>query len=173
MFAEFDYTQIYPTELANVMRIWTDSSNYINCYRTAYADRITITCNVFVSGTLQAQLVSGNFPVAPGSLKIAIGYKANDFVLYINGVKQAVDTAGAVPTCSKIDLANSNAGGQLNEGLISFAVYKTKLPDGQLESLTNIDVDTEELVSETTSLLTRMDSEPSNKLKNFINVAIS
>jgi len=173
LFVEFDYTQIYPTELANVMRIWTDASNYINCYRTAYADRITITCNVYVSGTLQAQLISGNFPVAPGGLKIAIGYKANDFVLYINGVNQAVDTAGTVPACSKIDLGNSNAGGQLNEGIISFALYKTKLTDGQLESLTNIDVDVEDLVAETTAIIDRMDSEPSNNLKNFINEAIT
>jgi hypothetical protein len=70
--------------------------------------------------------------------KIAIGYKANDFVFYYNGVQVGVDTAGTVPTMSAFNFSTGAStflwNGKVNEAII----FPTRLTNAELASLTTI-----------------------------------
>ena len=70
--------------------------------------------------------------------RIAIGYKANDFVLYVNGTQKVNDTSGAVPlslTDFKFYETSSNV---FSGGINSAALWKTRLTNTQLAELTTI-----------------------------------
>jgi hypothetical protein len=105
------------------------SANYIGIYYRATAFEI----EVVTSSGLQANIVSNNS--ATGRFKIAIAYKANDFVLYINGTQIGTDTSGSVPTCNKLDLFyNGEQPFQINQAIL----FKTRLTNAELASLTTI-----------------------------------
>ena len=97
----------------------------------------TLTINIFDSGTLQASLNGG---YCLGNKKIALGYKANDFVLYIDGVQVASDTSGSVPTASLIALGYLYiaSGYELGDSINAAALWKTRLTNTQLAALTSL-----------------------------------
>jgi hypothetical protein len=78
---------------------------------------------------------SYNFPsTATGRFKLALGYKANDFVAYVNGVQVSFDTSGTVPTCSQVGLYqyDQTPSVKYNQALL----FKTRLTNAQLAELT-------------------------------------
>lgn len=87
-----------------------------------------------VSGALQANISHSN--TSTGRFKIAAAYKANDFVLYINGTQIGVDTSGTIPTCSEIGLSVFNQAQALNYN--SAQLYKTRLSNSELAQLTTL-----------------------------------
>ena len=91
-----------------------------------------ITFDSVVAGVLQANIIHSN--TSTGRFKIAAAYKANDFVLYINGTQIGVDTSGTVPTCSEIGLSVFNQAQALNYN--SAQIYKTRLTNEQCILLT-------------------------------------
>ena len=91
-----------------------------------------ITFDSVVAGALQANIIHSN--TSTGRFKIAAAYKANDFVLYINGTQIGVDTSGTVPTCSEIGLSVFNQAQALNYN--SAQIYKTRLTNEQCILLT-------------------------------------
>jgi hypothetical protein len=101
----------------------------------------TITLNVYSGTTLQAAISGGSFTTGQ-TLKIAFGYKANDFVLYVNGVQIGTDTSGAISTSlSFIDLGSYLAlqstfqyDGKISQALL----FKTRLSNSSLAELTTI-----------------------------------
>jgi hypothetical protein len=94
----------------------------------------SIDYEVVVSTVLQVSISLANS--ATGRFKIAGAYKANDFVLYINGTQIGTDTSGTVPTCSEIGLFNyvQNQPLKYNE----VVVFPTRLTNAELASLTTI-----------------------------------
>ena len=93
---------------------------------------------VFSGGALTGQINLGTFTTGT-RYKVAIGYKVNDFVTYINGVSAGTDTNGAVPiSMSRIDLGaevgTPYTGYELNQALL----FKTRLTNTQLAELTTI-----------------------------------
>ena len=69
--------------------------------------------------------------------KIAIGYKANDFVIYIDGVLAASDTSGAVPTSlTQIEFGEGSSKfmGKYNK----FTLFKERLTNAELATLTTL-----------------------------------
>ena len=73
--------------------------------------------------------------------KVAFKYKENDFALWVNGVKRATDTSGAVPNIGTFNSLSFNRGDVNN---IFFgktkcvAVFKEALTDAELTCLTTI-----------------------------------
>lgn len=95
--------------------------------------------NLIQGGYFGNQIITSSF-YNDGVLKIAFGYKANDFVLYINGVLIGTDTSGG--TGFGIDYIDLTAvSPQLyNSGneLIYGAVYNQRLSNSDLAKLTTL-----------------------------------
>jgi hypothetical protein len=92
------------------------------------------------NGSIQANIQSTTLYSSGDTLKIAFAYKENDFVLYINGVQQGVDTSGALPsTMSKIIFNNYTAVGYSEANQYKQALlFKTRLSNEELAALTTI-----------------------------------
>ena len=96
---------------------------------------------VYSGTTLQALIAGGSFTNGQ-TLKIAFGYKANDFVLYVNGVQIGTDASGAISTSlSFIDLGSYlflqstyQYNGKINQALL----FPTRLTNAQLAELTTL-----------------------------------
>lgn len=104
-------------------------TNYIGIKITASQ----IGLEVVDSNVVQANINLTNS--STGRFKIALAYKANDFVIYINGVLIGTDTSGTVPTCDTLDLYY-NITNKVN--LNSTALWKTRLQNQELVTLTTI-----------------------------------
>jgi hypothetical protein len=106
----------------------TLTSNYLGIGLNA----TTIIFESVESAALQAQIVLNNS--STGRFKIAAAYKANDFVMYVNGTQVGTDTSGSVPTCSQVGLYqyNQNQSLKYNQALL----FKTRLTNAQLAELT-------------------------------------
>ena len=68
--------------------------------------------------------------------KVAVAYKQNDFVMYLNGVQISVDTSGNVPTCSEIYVGKYIDGGVRMGDVKSLYLYNTRLSNSELQELT-------------------------------------
>ena len=79
-----------------------------------------------------------NFAVStPQILKVAVAYKVNDFVMYVNGTQVGTDTSATVPTCDILDL-NFNGPSANAFGIAQTLIFKTRLTNAQLAELTTI-----------------------------------
>ena len=108
----------------------TSSSNYLGI-----AFKVNeIAFESVVSAAAQAIITYSNS--STGRFKIAAAYKANDFVLYVNGVQIGTDTSGTVPACSQLGLNAFATAQALNYN--SVQVYKTRLTNAELATLTTI-----------------------------------
>ena len=97
----------------------------------------SLTVNIYDGGVLQAGLNGG---YCLGRKKIALGYKADDFVLYIDGVQIATDTSGSIPAASLIALGYLYiaSGFELGDSINTSALWKTRLNNSELATLTTI-----------------------------------
>lgn len=96
-----------------------------------------LTARVNVGAVTLADIVSSSIS-ANTRYKMAIAYKANDFAFYVNGVQIGTDTNGTVPACSKFGYDNGS-GTAIFNGLNSQALlFKTRLPNSELASMTTL-----------------------------------
>ena len=93
---------------------------------------------VSTGGVLQVLIRSS--VIASGTFKIAAAYNLNDFVLYVNGVQIGTDTSGTVPACPNIYLGSTEVVGglSLNDHIRCAAIYKERLTNAELASLTTL-----------------------------------
>ena len=104
----------------------------------AYVDNNGIaSAGVDVGGVNQVA-IAGSTALSAGYHKIAFAYKANDFVLYVNGSQVASDTSGSVPTCDEIYIDKYIDDGDRNATKKQFVLFKTRLTNAELASLTTI-----------------------------------
>jgi len=83
--------------------------------------------------TIPSSAISGN------TFKLALAYKANDFVFYVNGVQIGANTSNSVPACSDVYLGKNESPatvGILNDRINSAILWKERLSNAQLELLT-------------------------------------
>jgi hypothetical protein len=93
---------------------------------------------IFNGGTLQCTIDTSAL-TNTGTYKLALAYKNNDIVFYVNGVQIGVDTSATIPTCSRVDLGQNYAGAsQLGDGINNANIWKTRLTNTELETLTTI-----------------------------------
>ena len=94
---------------------------------------------VRVAGVLEVNSFSPTNVYTNGIFKIAVAYKLNDFVLYINGLQILTDTSGTVPACSRIDVGSQlGTSNFLDDKLYQATIYKTRLTNAELATLTTI-----------------------------------
>ncbi len=86
-----------------------------------------------------SQALLGVVPPAFGSItKTASAFAANDFRFAVNGASAGDDTAGTLPTVTRIDLGNRPATDRAIDGYIRrFAFFSTALTNAEMQALTN------------------------------------
>ena len=93
---------------------------------------------IFNGGTLQCSIDSSTI-TNTGAYKLALAYKNNDIVFYINGIQIGVDTSATIPTCSRVDLGHNYAGvSQFSDGITNANIFKTRLSNTELAQLTTL-----------------------------------
>jgi hypothetical protein len=70
--------------------------------------------------------------------KIAVGYKENDFAVYLNGTSVGTDSTCNVPAMNKIDLGNFNGANIISDRIRSAALYTTRLTNAELIALSTL-----------------------------------
>jgi hypothetical protein len=121
---DFVIGQIYNSSTpANSIYFYITSANVIE----AFVD----------NGGNQARIIPPSAS-AQGNYKLAIGYKANDFVYYINGVQIGTDTSGTVPTCNSVNLIDYVGTPVYMEksAINQYLLFTTRLSNAQLAELT-------------------------------------
>lgn len=91
---------------------------------------------VCVNGTVQALITKSGFTA--GRHKVAFGYKANDFVLYVDGVLVGTDTSGTVGAQDSFGLQYGTSQFIGQQYVSQALVFKTRLTNAQLAELTTI-----------------------------------
>lgn len=93
---------------------------------------------IFNGGTLQCSIDTSTITTT-GTYKLALAYKNNDIVFYVNGVQIGVDTSATIPTCSRVDVGQNYAGvSQLSDNVLLSTLFKTRLTNGELVTLTTL-----------------------------------
>ena len=91
---------------------------------------------IYDSGLQQFLFEAG--PLSVGRHKMAIGYKTNDTVFYIDGVLKTTDNNVTIPTTARVDIGFIG-GGSINKTQTNLtALWKTRLTNTQLAQLTTI-----------------------------------
>ena len=97
--------------------------------------------NAFVyNGATQVDFDSPSIYNTGDVLKMAFAYKANDFVMYVNGVQEGTDTSGAVPSSMSAMRLNSYlvSGYEHAQNFKQALLFKTRLTNAELASLTTL-----------------------------------
>jgi hypothetical protein len=127
------YADINPRALATTSGISINDntvSNRIRLATTSVSDQGTVT----TSGTDQA-VINGGTPVANTNMRLALGYKVNDFGLSLNASTTSTDTVGTVPVVNQLQIgAETTSRGNLT--LKKVAYYPAKLTSAQLQAIT-------------------------------------
>jgi hypothetical protein len=110
------------------------SNGLINAYITSAGQ---LESYVIVGGSVVGYLNPAFFPTAGTRYKIAVAYKANDYVLYINGTLIGTDTSLTIPAMSELYISSDKAAGYRNAEKVNQALlFKTRLTNAQLAELT-------------------------------------
>jgi hypothetical protein len=113
------------------------NSNQINLQ--IQASTTTLTFAVLNGVAVQALInTSTNFYTLGSTIKIAVAYKANDFVFYANGSQIGIDTSGTVPTCSQFRFADPLNSNNFVGGISQSVIYQTRLTNEQLSQITTL-----------------------------------
>jgi hypothetical protein len=130
-FIDYDINGIIAISLDN------DSANgtyfYIDGTGKIYSDFI-------VGGAIQSSISTAiGFATKNTSYKMAIAYKNNDFVFYINGNLIGTDTSGSIVQFSKLAFNYPYSAGYLgNKSVNLTALWEQRLTNSQLEQLTTL-----------------------------------
>jgi hypothetical protein len=90
-----------------------------------------------INGAFTA-VINYDASLTAGIYKIALAYKVNDWVLYVNGIQRGTNTTSAVVSTSVINLAHSDGTSQLNDRIRAAAIYTTRLSNTELAQLTSL-----------------------------------
>jgi hypothetical protein len=119
-------------------RIFTasdDTTNNVIGFQLTAANQITFY--VENGGANQVAITKATPAITLGqNVKIAAAYKANDFVLYVNGIQVGTDASGSVPATSVLRYANPGGANPYIGKISQAALFKTRLTPAQLVDIT-------------------------------------
>ena len=96
----------------------------------------TLVVDGFVSNVQQFGFINSGLSV--GNHKMAIAYKANDFVLYVDGVQVGTDVSGSVPAMNFLTIASAGDVPINNQKVSQVLLFKTRLTNAELAELTTL-----------------------------------
>jgi hypothetical protein len=113
--------------------LYQDANNYMSLRVTSGND---LQYLIVSGGATSVNITTANIP---GNIKIALAYKNNDFVAYLNGTQVGLDTSGSVPTTSDFYLGcDQSAVNQMAGGIKVSALWKERLSNDELTALTTL-----------------------------------
>jgi hypothetical protein len=129
-YSDFDNDSFRQLTLSN-----GSNSNSISIMNTTTENQVV--CFVNNGGVTQAS-ISTILNSTHELNKIAIKYKANDTVVYINGFERGTDTSGTVPTSlNTLNFDNGAGSGDVYGNTKQIQYFNTALTDSELETLTS------------------------------------
>jgi hypothetical protein len=127
----------YPLAEQNLLTLYNSSSIDNNNIQFFVNSSQQIIIYVLSSGSVVANINTG--VSALNSHKIALGYKANDLIVYIDGIQVGSDTSLTVPALNSIVLNNYAVGNYMSASAFkNVTLWKTKLTNDQLAQLTTL-----------------------------------
>jgi hypothetical protein len=93
-----------------------------------------LQCQVVVAGSTQVDEI-GTTTVGAGKVKIAVAYKVNDFVVYLNGAQEMIDTVGTTYSGALSQFAFANT---RHDKTTEVKLYNTRLSNSELAALTSL-----------------------------------
>jgi len=113
------------------------SNSYLNSIYIFQLPDNKMVVDCFVSGVKQFGIET-SVGITNGRHKIAVAYKQNDAVVYLDGVLLGTDTSCNIPPFSAFEVNNVDIGSTSNFDINSVALWKTKLDNATLAQLTTI-----------------------------------
>jgi hypothetical protein len=138
IYAEIKVNKLIGTSSRYIFHISDGTVNNRIYMAFSGASSNVIRARIFNGGTLQCSINSSTITTT-GTYKLALAYKNNDIVFYINGVEIGTDIVATIPTCSKVDIGHNYAGAsQLGDGVANANIFKTRLTNTELAQLTTL-----------------------------------
>ncbi len=109
------------------------TSNFILIYKL---NNNQISANIRIGGV--QQVIINSSAITTGRYKLAIGYKQDDVVLYMNGIQIGVDTSCIIPSTSVLSLSNIGGVNQSFSRINATTLWKERLTNDQLTALTTL-----------------------------------
>jgi hypothetical protein len=105
-----------------------------------FINRVSGRAEYYVaSGGVEQSAFASASVLSTGVHKLAVAYKQNDFVFYIDGVLINASTSGSVPAMSRINIGSYVASAlPYNDGISEVVLFKTRLTNAELAQLTTI-----------------------------------
>jgi hypothetical protein len=136
MFAEFTYNGVANSGVYEIiMELAADANNVISLNKNNTTAELYVFANV--GGVIQVNSVGIAGTNILGTHKVALAYKLNDYVCYLDGVQVFSDTSATVPACSRLSIGTwvgdtQQLGGTINQTLL----FQTRLSNSDLAALT-------------------------------------
>jgi hypothetical protein len=134
LFVEFENNANFNSNIDRIISISDGTSS-----NRLYLAKLSSGASYFVavSGGTQTGEITGS-AIPTGNVKIAVAYKTNDCIIYINGAAAGTDTSVTIPACSQLFLGREN--GVTTDGLFKpykqALLFKTRLSNADLAALT-------------------------------------
>ena len=138
LFAEFDFKSTANTgTYDSIINIATNANSSIDVLKNNTTSELYIFA--INAGSIQVNSTGISGTNILGRHKVALAYKTNDYICYLDGVQVFTDTSATVPACSNLYLGAFLGSSNQLGGTISQAVlFKTRLTNAELASLTTI-----------------------------------
>jgi hypothetical protein len=111
-------------------------NNYIIIIHNTLQDNLAVYAS---SGGAVQVAYTGSGTLTDGA-KVAVGYKLNDYVIYINGTQVHTDTSAAVPVSPSLVYLGTRENGastyQMGGSISQALLFKTRLSNADLANLT-------------------------------------
>ena len=121
-----------------------DSNNLLmtlsnTVFNSIYLNRKDGGLEAYIQNSGSTQMIYAGPVFTAGTHKLALAYKANDFAVYVDGTLVHSDTNGSVPSCNKLNLGTYyNESFPYNDGISQALVFKTRLTNSELATLTSL-----------------------------------
>jgi len=127
------------TKIARLSALLTDSGNsFANSINLDVETNGNLRGNIVAGGTSQVDIQTAAY-AAGTRIKMALAYKANDVVLYINGTQIGTDTSATIPVCTAYEIASYETVNSSQTNYVSQALlFKTRLSNASLAELTTL-----------------------------------
>ena len=134
MYAEFDWEQKSGVYFVSDLSTGSTSNEILIAIGNAADNRVRF--QIQNSGVDQVNFNSG--VISSGTHKVALAYKENDVVAYLDGVLINSDTSGSIPVTSQYRLERANGTLGYAGGIKQSMLFKTRLSNEELADLTTL-----------------------------------